>query len=174
MVFHNYDKNQRAAYLSEMKTVLLCVGKTADKNVVLQIESYKKRISRYISFDIIFVPQQKNSKKNKVDFIRMKEEERLVEKLLPNDKIILLDEKGIQFDSKGFAYKLEKSEYEGFKRLVFIIGGPYGFSTVFKNQFPDHFALSKMTFSYQIIRLFFCEQLYRAHTILNNHPYHNT
>ena len=157
-----------------METVMLCVGKTADKNDALQIELYKKRINRYISFDIIFVLQQKNSKKNKVDFIQTKEEERLVEKLRPTDKIILLDEKGIQFDSVGFANKLEKLEHQGFKRLVFIIGGPYGFSTVFKNQFTDHFALSKMTFSHQMIRLFFCEQLYRAHTILNNHPYHNT
>ena len=103
---------------------------------------------------ISFFFQQKNSKKNKVDLIIMKDEKLLLEKLSLKDKMILLDERRIQFDSEGFANKLQYFKCQGFKHFLFIINGLYGFSTILKNQFAEHSVLSQMTFSHQMIRLF--------------------
>ena len=156
-----------------MKIVLLCVGKTANNEDEEQLRHFQQRLSRYVNFQLMSLPTQKINKKNQVHFQQIKEEERLQLQIKAQDHVVLLDEKGKQFSSLAFAQELDKMQHLGAKRIVFIVGGPYGFSTSFKKQFSRHIALSKMTFSHQMIRLFFCEQLYRAYTILNNHPYHN-
>ena len=171
--FINGHKNGIGSYLCGMEIVLLCVGKTADKEDEEQLQHFQQRLSRYVNFQLLSLPPQKINKKNQIHFQRTKEEERLQSQIKPHDYVILLDERGKQFSSMTFAQELDKIQHLGCKRIVFIVGGPYGFSTGFKQQFPKHLALSKMTFSHQMIRLFFCEQLYRAYTILNNHPYHN-
>ncbi len=156
-----------------MEIVLLCVGKTTDKEDEVQLQRFQQRLKRYVHFEIISLPTQKINKKNQVHFQRSKEEERLETFLKPQDHVVLLDEKGKQYTSQQFAQEIDKMQLLGGKRIVFIVGGPFGFSNAFKQQYTTHIALSKMTFSHQMIRLFFCEQLYRAYAILNNHPYHN-
>jgi 23S rRNA (pseudouridine1915-N3)-methyltransferase len=154
-----------------MQIKLIVVGKTKSKELNSLIENYIKRINFFNKFKIIEVNSSK-TKKNNANEIKKIEEENILKKIEHNDILFLLDEKGKNYDSREFARFLKIKFHEN-KKIVFVIGGAFGFSENLYNKSAGLISLSKMTFSHQIIRLFFSEQLYRAFTILNNHPYHN-
>ena len=155
-----------------MKIKLLVVGKTTNSLLNSLILNYKKRINRYINFEIIEikVPKFKNGK---ITDIKKKEGIKILEKISINDQVFLLDEKGDNYNSIEFAKFVENNIILNGKCIIFIIGGAYGFSDEVYLRSKSKLSLSKMTFSHQIIRLIILEQLYRAFTIINNHPYHN-
>ena len=156
-----------------MEIELLCIGKT-DKTLWSDVvKVYEKRINYYIKFSITYLSDIKISKKTSPKKIKEEESKKFFQKVRSSDVVILLDEKGKNLNSINFAKELEKNISKRKKKLVFLIGGAYGFSDKIYSEFSNHLSLSKMTFSHQMIRLFFCEQLYRAFTIINNHPYHN-
>jgi len=156
-----------------LKIKLLYVGKTDEKSLLNLIQKYEKRIKNFISFDLIQINDLKNTKNLPVEQQKEKEGELILQKLSPSDFVVLLDEKGQEYTSKKFAAFLQKKMNSGIKNLVFVIGGPYGFSSKVYQRANSQLALSQMTFSHQLIRLIFVEQLYRALSILHNHPYHH-
>jgi 23S rRNA (pseudouridine1915-N3)-methyltransferase len=156
-----------------MTIKLIAIGKTDNKQLQLLIDEYVKRLSFYIKFSIEIIPDIKNAKNLSEDQQKIKEGELILSKLNTTDALILLDENGKQFDSVAFSEYLQKQMNSGIKQLVFVIGGPYGFSVDVYNKSNGKISLSKMTFSHQMIRLFFTEQLYRGFTILKNEPYHH-
>lgn len=156
-----------------MNIKLLAIGKTDDKNLQLLIEDYTKRLSFYIKFELIIIADIKNAKNLSETQQKEKEGELILSKITSTDQLILLDENGKQFASTDFANELQKKMNSGIKTLVFVIGGPYGFSENVYNKAAGKISLSKMTFSHQMIRLFFIEQLYRGFTILKGEPYHH-
>ena len=155
-----------------MEIQLLFVGKTKKKYVLDELEAYKKKILRFIKFSFVCVGDTKTKKTN-LKQLKEKEYLQILKKINPNDIVIILDEKGKMLNSIDFASEIKSYINTGKKRILFIIGGAYGLSKKFYDDFPIRIALSRMTFSHQMIRLYFCEQLYRAFTIINNHPYHN-
>lgn len=159
--------------LSTMKISLLTVGKTDAKYFADAVQEYQSRLEHYVPFDVHVIPDIKNTKKMTVDQQKEKEGELIIKSLLPGDFVVLLDEKGKEFSSMQFSSYLDKKFHVVSKRLVFIIGGPYGFSSDVYAKADEKICLSRMTFSHQMIRLIFVEQLYRAMTILNNEPYHH-
>ena len=154
-----------------MEIKLLVVGKTKNKELISLISNYVKRIKLYNKFQIIEVSSTK-SKKNNENEIKKIESENILKKVKNNDLLILLDEKGNNYNSREFANFVKIKTQEN-KTIIFVIGGAFGFSNELYSKSNGSISLSNMTFSHQIIRLFFAEQLYRAFTILNNHPYHN-
>ncbi len=156
-----------------MTIKLLAIGKTDSKPLNLLIDEYTKRLGFYVKFDLEIIPDIKNAKNLSEDQQKQKEGELILGKTKPTDVLILLDENGKQFGSVGFSNYLQKHMNSGIKQLVFVIGGPYGFSEDVYQKANGKIALSKMTFSHQMIRLFFIEQLYRGFTILRNEPYHH-
>lgn len=156
-----------------MKIVLYVVGKTVDKNFIAGIDDYVERIKHYIPIDFIVIPDLKNNKNMSFEQQKGKEGEMILKEILPGDYVVLLDENGKEFSSKDFALWIEKKKHTIGKRLVFIIGGPYGFSESIYGIASEKISLSKMTFSHQMVRLIFVEQLYRAMNILNGGPYHH-
>ena len=156
-----------------MKIKLLCVGKNNNSIWFDSMEHYSKRINQYVNFSIEYIPDVKTGKKSNPELVKNEEAKKLLLKIKKDDVVILLDEKGKAFSSKTFAKNVENQQNMGIKNLVFIIGGAFGFSEKIYLTFNNKVRLSDMTFSHQMIRLFFCEQLYRAYTIINNHPYHN-
>ena len=130
-------------------------------------------MSFYIKFDLEFIPDIKNVKNLSEPQQKEKEGELILSKLTPTDQLILLDENGSTFSSVGFSDYLQKKMNSGVKTLVFVIGGPYGFSEEVYKKSQGKVSLSEMTFSHQMVRLFFIEQLYRGFTILRNEPYHH-
>lgn len=156
-----------------MKTVLLVVGRTAEAHYITAINDYIERTKHFISFDMEVIPELKNTKSLSMEQQKEKEGELIRKALLPGDVIVLLDEHGKEFRSVDFARWMEKKLVNVNKRLIFIIGGPYGFSPKVYQTAHEKISLSKMTFSHQMIRLIFVEQLYRAMTILNGGPYHH-
>ena len=154
-----------------MEIKLVVVGKTKNKELISLIENYIKRINFFNKFQIIEVNSVK-TKKNNLDEIKKIECENILKKIKKNDLFFLLDEKGKNYNSREFADFL-KVRFQESKTIVFVIGGAFGFSKDLYTKSKGLISISKMTFSHQIIRLFFTEQLYRAFTILNNHPYHN-
>ncbi|MCL5129668.1 MULTISPECIES: 23S rRNA (pseudouridine(1915)-N(3))-methyltransferase RlmH [unclassified Algibacter] len=156
-----------------MTIKLIAIGKTDNKQLLSLIADYQKRLGFYIKFSLEIIPDIKNSKNLSEDLQKQKEGELILKKLSNTDVLILLDENGKQFDSVGFSDYLQKHMNSGIKQLVFIIGGPYGFSDEIYKKANGKISLSKMTFSHQMIRLFFIEQLYRGFTILRNEPYHH-
>ncbi|GAA3583866.1 23S rRNA (pseudouridine(1915)-N(3))-methyltransferase RlmH [Snuella lapsa] len=156
-----------------MTIKLLAIGKTDSKALQLLIDDYKKRLGFYIKFSLEIIPDIKNSKNLSETQQKQKEGELILNKLSPTDILILLDENGKQFDSVGFSGYLQKHMNSGIKQLVFVIGGPYGFSQDIYDKANGKISLSKMTFSHQMVRLFIIEQLYRGFTILRNEPYHH-
>lgn len=156
-----------------MKIKLLAIGKTDDKNLSALIQTYQNRLKHYIKFEFEIIPDLKNAKNLSEAQQKEKEGELLLKKLQPTDQVLLLDDKGKDFTSLEFSKFLQKKMNSGIKTLVFIIGGPYGFSdAVYKNA-QGKVSFSKMTFSHQMIRVFVVEQIYRAFTILKNEPYHH-
>lgn len=154
-----------------MNIKLLVIGKTTNNNLNDLINQYSKKLNHYINFEIIILKDPKKcSSKN----LQKEMEGRLIlTKLKANDYIILLDENGIEYGSVKFSDYLQKKMNSGLKNLYFIVGGPYGFSKELIDRSNFKLSLSKMTFSHDMIRLFFLEQLYRAYSILNNEPYHH-
>lgn len=156
-----------------MKIKLLAIGKTDDKNLQTLIETYQNRLKHYINFQLEVIPDIKNVKNLSQQQQKEKEGELILKKLAPTDQLVLLDEKGKEFRSIEFSSFLQKKMNSGIKQLVFVIGGPYGFSETVYKKAQGKISLSKMTFSHQMIRLIFVEQLYRAFTILKREPYHH-
>ncbi len=156
-----------------MTIKLLAIGKTDDKNLQALIAEYQKRLGFYIKFQFEIIPDLKKTKHLSEDQQKQKEGELLLSKLSASDAVVLLDENGKQMDSVGFSEYLQKHMNSGIKQLVFVIGGPYGFSPEVYQKATAKLSFSKMTFSHQMIRLFVIEQLYRGFTILRNEPYHH-
>jgi 23S rRNA (pseudouridine1915-N3)-methyltransferase len=156
-----------------MQIKLIAIGKTDNKNLHTLIEDYKKRLSHYIKFEFEIIPDLKNVKHLSEVQQKEKEGELILAKTQNSDVLILLDENGKQMDSVAFSNYLQKHMNSGIKTLIFVIGGPYGFSEEVYKRANGKLGLSKMTFSHQMVRLFFTEQLYRGFTILKNEPYHH-
>jgi 23S rRNA (pseudouridine1915-N3)-methyltransferase len=156
-----------------MNIKLIAIGKTDQIILQSMIDTYTKRLGYYIKFDFEIISDIKNAKNLSETQQKEKEGEQLLAKINPTDVLILLDENGKSFSSVGFSEFLQKKMNAGTKTLVFAIGGPYGFSERVYEVAQGKISLSAMTFSHQMVRLFFIEQLYRAFTILKNEPYHH-
>lgn len=156
-----------------MKISLLCIGKTDESYLIEGIEKYLKRLKYYIDFNLFIIPDIKNSKSLRINEQKSKEADLILKKINPGDYLYLLDEKGKQLTSTAFASFLEKEMISSTQHLVFVIGGPYGFDQALYDRAMGKLSLSTMTFSHQMIRLFFIEQLYRAFSILRKEPYHH-
>lgn len=156
-----------------MKIHLLVVGKTDDLRISDLVDMYASRLQHYINFDMEVIPDLKKTKNKSTDQQKTLEGELILAKLQTSDFVTLLDEKGKSYTSLQFAELINKRSLSGMKRLVFIIGGPYGFSSEVYSRANSKLSLSSMTFSHQMVRLFAVEQIYRAFTILKNEPYHH-
>jgi len=156
-----------------MQIILFAIGKTDNKQLQMLIDDYQKRLGHYIKFQFEIIPDIKNAKHLSETQQKDKEGELLLSKFEKSDSVILLDENGKQFSSVVFSNYLQKHMNSGIKRLCFVIGGPYGFSEAIYRRANGKIGLSQMTFSHQMVRLFFIEQLYRGFTILRNEPYHH-
>lgn len=156
-----------------MNIKLLAIGKTDNKALQQLMDDYMKRLSFYIKFELEIIPDIKNAKNLSEAQQKEKEGELILSKLSSTDQLILLDENGKSFSSVGFSEELQKKMNSGIKTIVFVIGGPYGFSDAVYSKAQGKISLSAMTFSHQMVRLFFIEQLYRAFTILRGEPYHH-
>jgi 23S rRNA (pseudouridine1915-N3)-methyltransferase len=156
-----------------MNIRLIAIGKTDNKNLQSLIDEYTKRLSFYVKFDLEVIPDIKNVKNLSEAQQKEKEGELILAKINVTDHLILLDENGKTFNSLGFSDYLQKKMNTGIKTLVFVIGGPYGFSENVYQKAHGKVSLSEMTFSHQMVRLFVIEQIYRGFTILQNEPYHH-
>ena len=159
-------------YLCSMKTELILVGKTVNKHFVAGINDYAERISHYMPFNITTIPELKNTKNLTEDQQKTAEGELILKQIQPQDTVVLLDERGREPRSIELASWLEQKRNTA-RRLVFIIGGPYGFSPAVYQRANEQLSLSRLTFSHQMVRLVFTEQLYRACTIIKGEPYHH-
>ncbi|EFB93499.1 MAG: 23S rRNA (pseudouridine(1915)-N(3))-methyltransferase RlmH [Prevotella bivia] len=155
-----------------MKTILILVGKTTNKIFQTGINDYTERIGHYIPFNITTIPELKNTKSLSEEQQKQKEGELILKEILSSDTVVLLDERGKDFRSIEYAEWLRQRQATA-RRLVFVIGGPYGFSKDVYDRANEKISLSKMTFSHQMVRLIFTEQLYRACTIIKGEPYHH-
>ena len=156
-----------------MTIKLLGIGKTDDKTLQNLTDVYVKRLQFYNKFEIELIPNLKKVKNLDENQQKQKEGELILNKIATSDFVVLLDENGKQLSSVGFSEFIQKRFNSGLKQVIFVIGGPYGFSEEVYNRANSKISLSKMTFSHQMVRLFFTEQLYRAFTILKNEPYHH-
>ncbi|WP_435578776.1 23S rRNA (pseudouridine(1915)-N(3))-methyltransferase RlmH [Gilvibacter sp.] len=156
-----------------MQITLLAVGKTDNKEIEQLTEIYTKRVSRYVRFEFKIIPDLKKRAKLSFDQQKKQEADLILAQLNTSDFVVLLDENGRQYNSVDFSKFLQQRMNSGIKNLVFIIGGPYGFDQALYSRANSKLSLSKMTFSHQMVRLFFAEQLYRGFSILNNEPYHH-
>ena len=157
-----------------MKIELWVIGKTNAAYLEEGIGMYTKRLRHYVPFEMKTLPDVKNAGKLSSEQFKMKEAEIVLKKLKPEDFLILLDERGKALTSEDFAAFLERKLQLPGKKLVFLVGGAYGFADALYDRGEAKLSLSRMTFSHQMVRLFFVEQLYRAMTILRNEPYHNS
>lgn len=156
-----------------MKITFLVIGKTEDSYLKEGIEKYMKRLKHYVKFEMIELPELKNTKNLSEDQQKTKEAEMISKNLSNTDYIVLLDEKGQEYSSVQFSGFISKKMLSSVQNLVFIVGGPYGFENSLHTLANEKLSLSKMTFSHQMVRLFFVEQLYRAFSILKGEPYHH-
>ncbi|MFA6705774.1 MAG: 23S rRNA (pseudouridine(1915)-N(3))-methyltransferase RlmH [Bacteroidales bacterium] len=156
-----------------MNIKLVVVGKTEEKYLKEGIDIFEKRLKFYIPYEIIVIPSLKETKNLSPQIIKEKEGELILKQISKYDKIILFDEKGLEFSSMDYSVFLQRQMNAGIKTLGFVVGGAFGFSDEVYKKADQKIALSKMTFSHQMIRLLIVEQLYRAFTILKNEPYHN-
>ena len=156
-----------------MKITLLVVGRTVDNNIIAGIKDYTQRVGHFVQFDMEVIPELKNAKKLSEAQQKELEGEAILKSLQPGDRVVLLDEGGKEYRSTEFAAWIEHKQNISTKRVVFVVGGPYGFSQAVYNAAHEKLSLSKMTFSHQIIRVIFLEQLYRAFTIMKGEPYHH-
>lgn len=156
-----------------MQIKLIAIGKTDQKELQDLVQEYMKRLSFYVKFELEVIPDLKNVKNLSEMQQKEKEGELILAKISSTDHLMLLDENGKTFSSVGFSEFLQKKMNAGIKTLVFVIGGPYGFSETVYAKAQGKISLSAMTFSHQMVRLFFIEQVYRGFTILKNEPYHH-
>lgn len=155
-----------------MKITLLVVGKTTDAHIETLIQDYQKRLTHYVPFSMVVIPELKNTKSLTMEQQKLAEGELILRNLTPSTDMILLDERGREYRSVEFADFLQKKMSSG-RDVVFVVGGPYGFSQNVYDRANGKISLSQMTFSHQMVRLFFVEQIYRAMTILRGEPYHH-
>ena len=156
-----------------MKILLLTIGNTDKKYMKEGIEDYVKRLSFYIPFEIKVIPDLKNRNILSVELQKEKEGQLIINQIISGDYLILLDEQGTGFSSLEFSKWIEKKMIAGTRQLIFVIGGPYGFSKMVYQRADFKISLSPLTFSHQMVRLIFVEQVYRAMTIIRNEPYHH-
>ena len=156
-----------------MKTTLLVVGKTNSQPLIKMTDDYVERIGHFTPFSIEVIPELRNARSLSFEQQKEREAQDILQRLKPSDYVILLDEHGEEFTSMQFSRYIQKTNNRGATRVVYIIGGPYGFAPAVYERANHKISLSKMTFSHQMIRLLFVEQFYRAYTILNNMPYHH-
>jgi len=156
-----------------MKITLLTVGKTTNSHLIKLQEEYQNRLKFYITFELVVIPELKNTKSLSISEQVEKEADLILKQIELNDKVVLLDERGKQFTSVAFSEYIAKKIMASHKRMIFVVGGPYGFSERIYQRANNKISLSTMTFSHQMIRLIFIEQLYRAFTILKGEPYHH-
>lgn len=155
-----------------MKSELILVGKTNDKLYINGIKDYVERLSHYLPFSVSTIPAIKNTRNLTEDQQKQAEGELILQHIQPSDTVVLLDEHGIERTSMEMASWLQK-RMQTARRLIFVIGGPYGFSADVYSRGNEKISLSKMTFSHQMVRLIFVEQMYRACTILRGESYHH-
>lgn len=156
-----------------MKITFITVGKTEDAYLKEGIEKYIKRLKHYTRLELHDLPELKNTKALTEDQQKTKEAEMILKKVSPQDHLVLLDEGGVEYTSVQFANYIDKRSVSSSANIVFVVGGPYGFHESVYQRANDKLSLSRMTFSHQMVRLFFVEQLYRAYTIIKGEPYHH-
>ncbi len=156
-----------------MKILLLTIGNTDKKYMKEGIDDYVKRLSFYIQFETKVIPDLKNRNTLSVELQKEKEGQLILNQIIPGDYMILLDEHGTEFSSLELSKWLEKKMIAGIRQIVFLIGGPYGFSKMVYQRADFKISLSQLTFSHQMVRLIFVEQVYRAMTIIKNESYHH-
>ena len=156
-----------------MKINLLCIGKTDDKEIKNLINYYLTRLPRHWNFEITEIPDVKNARNLTPDLLKKEEAKLFLNQIENTDLVVLLDEKGKQFTSREFALKLDSYQNNSIKKICFLVGGAFGFSEEMYQRANEKISISKMTFTHQMIRLFFLEQIYRADQILQGKPYHN-
>lgn len=156
-----------------MRITLLVVGRTTDKHIIALVEDYLVRLKHYVPTDIDVIPELKQTKSLSQDEQKQREGQLILDKIQPGDCVVLLDEHGTERRSIEFAQWLQKKMSSGTKRLLFIVGGPYGFSPEVYSKAHEKVSLSQMTLSHQMIRLLFIEQIYRGMTIIKGEPYHH-
>ena len=156
-----------------MKVEVWFVGKTQQRNIQEGVLDYAGRLAHYLPITFVEIPDIRNAGKLSADQLREKEGEVILARIQSSDRVVLLDEKGKMHTSKEFSHWMDKSLQSGSQRLLFVVGGAYGFSSGLYKRSNHLLSLSKMTFSHQMVRLFLAEQLYRAMTILRNEPYHH-
>ena len=156
-----------------MKIVFLVIGKTSERFISDGMSIFESRLSHYGKYETLVVSDVKGGAKMSSDALKIEEGRAFKKYLLPGDRLILLDEKGKQYSSRDFAGQVQKWMNSGPKRLVFVVGGAFGFSAEMHGIAEGKLSLSSMTTSHQLVRVLFLEQLYRAFTILNHEPYHN-
>ena len=156
-----------------MKIVLLAVGKTSTDYLIKGIDGFLKRINHYVPMELSIIPDLKSTKALTEDTQKQREGQAMMSALQPGDVVVLLDERGKEYTSREFAMQIDRKMVQGIKRLVFVIGGPYGFSKEMYDRANEKISLSKMTFTHEMVRLFFVEQVYGAMTILRGEPYHH-
>ncbi|MEX1188519.1 MAG: 23S rRNA (pseudouridine(1915)-N(3))-methyltransferase RlmH [Bacteroidia bacterium] len=156
-----------------MKIRLIQIGKTSEKYLIEGISSYEKRIQGFASFQSETIPTLKNAGSLSPQMVKQKEGDLILSKIRPDEFIILLDERGKEFSSRAFAEFMQQQMNLSTKQVSFVIGGAFGFSEEVYLRSNYKLSMSKMTYSHQLIRLIFAEQIYRCYSIINNHPYHN-
>ncbi len=156
-----------------MKIAFMVVGKTTDTDLQKLQDQYCQRLKHYVNFENIIIPELKNTKSLSIEQQKDKEGELILKAIDPSDDVVLLDDKGKQYSSIGFSEFIQRKMNASTRRLVFVVGGPYGFSSAVYDRANAKLSLSLMTFSHQMIRLLFVEQVYRAFTILKGEPYHH-
>lgn len=152
---------------------LICIGKTKQPFISEGEQFYAKRLTHYIRYEMVELPDLKQAKNLSLQEIKQAEGKRIMEQLEANDVVVLLDERGASYRSTSFSEFLQQQMNKGLKRLVFVVGGAYGFSEELYKRSQYKLSLSQMTFSHEMVRLFFIEQVYRAMTILKGEPYHH-
>lgn len=156
-----------------MKILLVVVGKTSTPYIASAVEEYVKRINRYVPLEIVTIPDQRSSRALTVEVQKQREGSAILAVLQGGDHVVLLDERGKELSSREFATEIDRRMVQGLKRLVYVVGGPYGFSAEVYSRADSKLSLSRMTFTHEMVRLFFTEQIYRAMTILRGEPYHH-
>ena len=156
-----------------MKTVLLVVGRTVEPHFITAINDYVQRTRRYLSFELEVIPELKNTRNLSTDVQKEREAALILKAMQPGDVVVLLDEGGREMRSVEFADWMKHKMNTVSRRLVFVVGGPYGFAKRIYDVAHEKLSLSRMTFSHQMVRLIFVEQLYRAMSILHGSPYHH-
>lgn len=157
-----------------MKIKLLLIGKTKKSFLIEGEKEYEKRLGKYTTFSEDVIHELKIKSSLSFEEVKKREGELILKKLDPSDFVVLLDENGKEFNSVGFSKFVEQKQNMSIRNLIFIVGGAYGFSDEVYQRANQKIALSKMTFSHQMVRMIFKEQLYRAFSILNNEPYHHS